>query len=215
MTNGIGFKRIMAYFIDLLIISFIASMLSKVNAINPNINEYEKTMKAYTAYSTELQESFGNTTVSPSDIITPEYKGFMYDLGYYGISFAVIEFSVIILYFTFFPLLFNGQTIGKKLMKKRIVNDDETAKVPFYKYLIRSLLIPMFTGFVLYTSLFKIINTFLLLGLNVDQYFKMNLIVTLIFCIYAYADIFVMFARNDKKSLHDLITKTSIIAIEK
>ena len=205
MTNGIGFKRIMAYFIDLLIISFIASMLSKVNAINPNINEYEKTMKAYTAYSTELQESFGNTTVSPSDIITPEYKGFMYDLGYYGISFAVIEFSVIILYFTFFPLLFNGQTIGKKLMKICWK----------FKYLIRSLLIPMFTGFVLYTSLFKIINTFLLLGLNVDQYFKMNLIVTLIFCIYAYADIFVMFARNDKKSLHDLITKTSIIAIEK
>ena len=74
MTNSIKFKRIVAYFIDLLIISLLVTLISNIKVLNPNRDKYNKTLKEYSAYNEELSESISNMeSITANDLITDEY----------------------------------------------------------------------------------------------------------------------------------------------
>ena len=134
----------------------------------------------------------------------------MHDLSYYSISYSIIEIVVIILYFTLFPLLFDGQTIGKKICKIKLSSDK--GKLTFGPLLIRVLFYPIFTNIILYTTLSNILTLFCVILFKGKIYFYSNLIISIIATIYSYIDI--LFMINKDVSIHEKLSHTKVELIK-
>ena len=69
-----------------------------------------------------------------------DYKDEIIELNYevykYRTYSSMFSATALILYFGVLPLVMNGQTLGKKIMKLRVVSNNEK-KLNFWKYLIR------------------------------------------------------------------------------
>jgi uncharacterized RDD family membrane protein YckC len=202
------FKRALSYFIDLLIISIIISLLSNIKAINPKYKEYRE---AYTKYSEALNEAVNSE--NKSLVIDKDMEKLMFEVSYYSISFTIIEFGVILLYFTFFPFFFGGQTIGKKILKLRIESTNEDKKPSFISYLLRALLLPMFSTGLFYCVITLVGNLICLVIFKEAHFMTINKIFMMSGIIWGYADTIYCLSRQDNKSLHDLITKTQVVEI--
>lgn len=202
-------KRILAYSVDLFIISLLVWMISSINVLNPNKDKYQKVYNEYVEY---YEANLSNTTIVPEDLINDEYAGYMHDLSYYSVSSIVIEVLVIILYFTLFPRFNNDQTVGKRLFKIKVISDNHK-RVPIWKYLIRALLIPIFANVLLYNSVATILNVGAIFIFKGIPYLYANLIITYAFNFYCYADILVSFVRKDNRSLHDILTRTRVVEL--
>lgn len=205
--NNIKIKRFTSYLIDLVIITIIVTLLGQIKFLNPYESKYENVAKEYETY---YKENFSDTqSISLKDLTNNKYLNFVHDLSLYSISYTIIEIVVIILYFTLFPLLFDGQTIGKKICKIKIINKDNKKKLGFINLFIRTLLYPIWTSIILYTTLSNILLLLSVIVFNGKVYFYINLIISIIFAIYSYVDIILLFVKD--KSLHDLVSKTNVI----
>ena len=211
MINSIKFKRIVAYFIDLLIISLLVTLISNIKALNPNRDKYNKTLKEYSAYNEELSESISNMeSITANDLITDEYVKYMYDLEYYGVSYRIIELAVVIIYFTVLPFYNKGRTFGKEFMKITVVNEDGS-KAYLWKHLIRALVIPIATNIILYSSFVTAFNIGLVFFMQPKGYFYANTIITFISTVLCYANIVFLLGSKKELALHDKILKTKVV----
>lgn len=205
--NNIKLKRFTAYLIDLIIISLLITLLGQIKFLNPFESKYENVAKEYETY---YEDNFSDTkSLSLNDLTDKKYLNLIHDLSYYSMSYTIIEIIVIISYFTLFPLFFNGQTIGKKICKIKIVNNIEKNKLSFINLLIRTILYPIWTSIILYTTLSNIILLLSVIFFKGIVYFYTNLIISIVFAIYSYIDVIMLFAKD--KSLHDLISNTKVI----
>ena len=210
--DNLKIKRIIAYFIDLIIVLLIISLLSNINFLNPLQSKYDKVYKEFSQYYDEIIESISNTTtIDTENIIDDVYVHYIYKLQIYGISYTLISVVVTLLYFTCFPKFNDNRTIGKHLMKLKLVNSDNSDNVSIFKYLFRTLVLPISASPVLYFKLTNIINIALLLIKSKMIYFYLYSAISMISCILCYADILFMLSRKDNRALHDIITKTKVI----
>ena len=177
-----------------------------------------KSNKAYEKYTEFYEENFSeNTTIDYDTLKSPEYLDIMHDLSYYSISYSIIEIVVTILYFTLFPLLFDGQTIGKKICKIKLSSDK--GKLTFGSLLIRVLFYPFFTihmnicsNIILYTTLSNILTLLCVILFKGKIYFYSNLIISIIATIYSYIDI--LFMINKDVSIHEKLSHTKVELIK-
>ena len=168
--KDIKIKRICAYVIDIFIVLILVTLLSQINVLNPYKKKYDKAYEKYTEF---YEENFSeNTTIDYDTLKSPEYLDIMHDLSYYSISYSIIEIVVTILYFTLFPLLFYGQTIGKKICKIKLSSDK--GKLTFGSLLIRVLFYPIFTNIILYTTLSNILTLLCVILFKGKIYFYSN-----------------------------------------
>ena len=114
------------------------------------------------------------------------------------------------LYFTLFPLLFDGQTIGKKICKIKLSSDK--GKLTFRSLLIRVLFYPIFTNIILYTTLSNILTLVCVILFKGKIYFYSNLIISIIATIYSYIDI--LFMINKDVSIHEKLSHTKVELIK-
>ena len=114
-------KRLFAFIIDILIISLIASALSKVRFINPRIDEYNE---IYDGYAELVLGTNENGEQLSSLLEDDKLRDLTYDLTYYGIYMNIITLVVTASYFVGFQYFTKGQTLGKKLFKIQIVSRD-------------------------------------------------------------------------------------------
>ena len=205
--NNIKIKRLMAYLIDILVISLLVSLIASIKGLNPYEEEYKKSYEQYV----ELSKSLENVTELTKSQ-TNEYFKIMYDITYYNIPILAIESLVILLYFTLFPTFNNGQTIGKRLFKIKVVSKDGE-KVGIKTHLIRSLLVPIWTNIILYTNILNIIIILLAYILKSSTFVYVFSTIEMIICIYCYVDVFMSIKNEDGKMLHDKITKSKVIEI--
>ena len=192
--NNIKIKRFTSYLIDLVIITIIVTLLGQIKFLNPYESKYENVAKEYETY---YKENFSDTqSISLKDLTNNKYLNFVHDLSLYSISYTIIEIVVIILYFTLFPLLFDGQTIGKKICKIKIINKDNKKKLGFINLFIRTLFYPIWTSIILYTTLSNILLLLSVIVFNGKVYFYINLVISIIFAIYSYVDIILLFVKD-------------------
>ena len=125
-------KRACAYIIDLMLILIISSLFAGIEALNPNEEKYEET---YNQYKTMISNASDINSINNEEVIN-----ITYDMSKYGISIEIINLVVTVLYFVVFQYLNNGNTLGKTLMKIKVVSKDGK-KIKFYQILLRSLII--------------------------------------------------------------------------
>lgn len=189
------FPRLVAYIIDVILVSIICSGIMFFIPENKN---YDKYMKEYEKIQTDF--------MIENKITAEEYFNksldVVYDIDYNNVLPIIIEVVLIILYFVVFQFYNKGQTFGKKLMKLRVISvkDEELTlnQVAYRALIINSILINIL-----------MLGSLLFLGRN--YYFYANTTLQFIAVIIEFTTLMMILFRKDGRGLHDVIAGTKVI----
>ena len=195
-------KRIIAYFIDILIVSIVVTPFINIKAINPYIDDYNKYYEEYT----KLIEDANNGDI---DTNSDEYKDQVIDLNYKIAEYKVINSSIsvvsLIVYFVIIQYFLKGQTIGKKILKLRVVSNKDK-ELNIGHYFVRSL--------ILNNIIFSII---LIVGVYIfgkNGYYNLSMVVSYLQLLVMSVIILMVVLRRDNRGLHDFVAGTKVISTE-
>jgi len=193
MKKATFIQRLCAYLLDAIIVLLISSIVSvgfsnkKVETLQEDL---EETIEQYVEGKISMEE-YTNTT---NDIT--------YEIQKSSITVSIATLIISIGYYIVFQFLNKGRTIGKKIMKLKIVNQEE--KEPsLLQIIIRTII----TNEIL--SNLIIITTILLLSKKV--YTDIYYIIVSITYIFIIISALMILYRNDKLGLHDMISKTKVM----
>ena len=125
-----------------------------------------------------------------------------YDITRQSGLFMIIEIVVYILYFVVLQFKFNGQTLGKKIMKIRIVKEDKTT-LEMNDIIFRSLLInSIFLNMVLLCIAFFF---------NKDIYLYSNYFLILVQYLFVFLSVIFIVTKGQRQGLHDMIAHTIVV----
>ena len=189
------YKRVIAYFIDIMIVSALSSILSlalpKNDTYKTKMDELSKTM-----------EKFQNKEID-KDEWTKAYEDISYDISKASISSSIIIIVVSVGYFVLFNYYNDGQTLGKKIMKLKIVSSNGNP-LTINNYVLRSLIINSVLSQLISALLLCVLSkdNYLLYGSNAVSALSLISAISFVFAIY----------RSDGRGLHDLISNTVVIS---
>ena len=188
------FPRLVAYIIDIMLVSIVCTGILMVIPENKN---YDKYMKEYE----QIQTDFIEEKIDSEEYFNKSMD-VVYDIDYSNVFSMITEVVLIILYFIVFQFYNKGQTFGKKLMKLRVVStkgDNLTLNQVAYRALIiNSILINIL-----------ILGSLLFLGR--DYYYYASLVLQVIGSIIIVVTLMMIFFRKDGRGLHDVIAGTKVI----
>lgn len=190
--------RCIAHIIDIIIIVTISALFMLIIPTNHNIEELQKE-------SSELQKKYIAKDISSSEYIE-QSKAITYDYQKANVPFAIIDIVLSIGYFVIFQYRNNGQTFGKKLMKVKIVSvNDEELTLNYFVY--RALL--------LQSILVNLILIGAVLFISKNYYFYTDMTLTTIQSLLIIITVGMVLFREDGRGIHDMISKTKVVMIEK
>lgn len=189
-------KRIIAFVIDIVIVSLVVSLINLL-PLDPYKDKYKD---AYEKYNEVVQKS----TEDEKNDYKDEIIELNYEVYKYRTYSSMFSATALILYFGVLPLVMNGQTLGKKIMKLRVVSNNEK-KLNFWKYLIRIVILNN-----IWLSLINVGAVYVVSG--VKFYYVTYVISMLSSLIYMLNLIMVMF-RKDNRGLHDMVAGTKVILV--
>lgn len=197
--NKTIFKRLLAYIIDIVIVTIIVSAISLI----PKVGSSTKSYQEYTDKINNIYEKYQN-----KEITDEEYNKSLIDLTYKmdkeSITYTITSFACLTLYFVVFQYLNKGQTIGKKILKIKVEPNDNN-KLTIFSYFIRSLIINN-----LFATFINIICVFLL---SKNIYYTVSNGISNIGSIMLYASVMCAILRPDGRTLHDVLSKSKVIDI--
>ena len=189
-----SYKRILAYILDVIIITIISEFITM---IVPQSETYQAKSEEYI----QLLKDYSQQKISKDEYLEQVNES-LYILNKESVSVTIITIALSIGYFAISAYYMKGQTVGKKLMHIKIVSDDE--REPSLKqYLIRSLFMN--------SILSNILGVIALLALQKTLYLKVNDVIVYFFISFSIVDVSMILFRKDRRGLHDLIAKTSVI----
>lgn len=178
--------------------------------------ELDNLKNDYAYFGTEFDVLNDKTEVTQEDIdglkesIANSYNDQFYDINYSleknMMIYNVIYIVMIIIYFGLLPIFTNGQTIGKRLLRLKVVTKDGK-DAGFVRYTVRSL--------ILYQSVFTIIQMILVGTLSVDNYYTAIDFVTIARDLVYYVILFMVMVRIDGRGLHDFIAGTKVVMLDR
>ena len=192
----VSYKRILAYLIDILIVTCIATILTMFIPVS---EEYVNQMN-------ELNEVLED--YSSGDILETEYLEKFNDISYIvnkeSVQVSVVSVVLSIIYFVVLAYYMNGQTLGKKITRIKVVSSN-SKKLTMNNYLIRSLLVD--------SILINTISIVTILFLEKSSYLKVYDVISTIFgAVYVIIFAMILF-RQDGRGLHDLLANTKVISL--
>lgn len=193
-------RRVLAFIIDILIVSFISSAIASIKFINPTLDKYNESYDQYEKYINE------NLTPEEAQNImnSEEYQNLTYNLNYNGRYTSLITLIVSFLYFVVFQYYTKGYTGGKKLLNIKVESEEKELK--FYQLLLRSLIVnSLFT-----TTLSLVAISFL----SKASYTNVELFIEILDMGLLFLSFGMMLYRQDGRGLHDLIAKTKVVYVE-
>ena len=211
--RSIKYKRFSAIFLDLLLLSFLTSLLFNNSISNPRYNDYQNYSKEYTELITNINIGDYN---SPDKVV--EFKDKVSTLLYntqkanlfYYIWFVVLS----ILYFVIFQYSTGGKTLGKKLYGLKVVDSENKKKISLSRLIGRTLFtgeLFLFDGIV-FTCILNIIGILLINDSNI--YFYYNALINLIGIIFEIVFIVTFFKNKNNETIADKVFKTKVIDIK-
>ena len=189
-----AFPRVLAFVIDFMIVTLLSSFVLSIVPQNKNyavyLEEYQK-----------IQADFLARDIDPEEYVNKSVD-VIYDIDYSNVLPMIVEVVILILYYIVFQFYNKGQTIGKKLLKIRILSSDYK-EVTMNQLIVRSLVVPAIASKML------IIAMVLFMGKNIYYYasFTVQGIQMAVFIIY----IFMIMYSKTGRGIHDRLAKTTVI----
>lgn len=214
---GLIRNRISAFLIDMVLVFAISLSLSNLSYLNPYIDNYATSSKEFQEVYSEYLTTLTPDTSGKLDI-NETYK-FMYEkliplqmkVEKYNIFYILWYLIIYFLYFVLFAYYTEGQTLGKKLFRIKVVDKDDS-KVSFKKLLIRSI----FNGssLVMGLNLLCIIKIFLSFITNIQLYYYSYFIFELLAFGFEVSLVIVFLVKKGYTSTADLLAKTKVIEVK-
>lgn len=212
-------KRFVAYAIDILIVSLISSLITSNTLINKDFKkymdtyeEYEKIVDKYEVDKGALDDALEYEAITDdeyevkleklNDSFDKDNVNYNYKLIKLSIIATIISMLAILLYFVVIQYYFNGQTLGKKIMKLRVVSNSDK-KLNILNYLIRSL--------ILNSVLINTLSIIMVLVLSKSNYLIYNEIIYVVNYAIEMAIIFMMGFTKDNRGLQDYAANTKVV----
>ena len=196
MNNGKPkiYKRFIAYFIDILVVTLLAGLLTVIFTDTTKYNNTNKEVLEVTQQMLKDQEH--------ADDYIPRLRELNYDLSVNSINVTIITVIISIIYFVIMPYYCHGITLGKYITKVRITsaNDNE---LTIFNYLLRSLIIN--------NILSNIVSIAITYSLSKNDFIKYSDKVSNVFTILLIATLIFMMYREDGRGLHDLLGNTKVV----
>lgn len=192
------FRRISAYFLDIIIVGLLVSIV--VSIILPT-NDATKLREELSIVSNDLVK--GNIT---SGVYLNRVLEITHDIGYQMLGYDIMQFTFYVLYFIVFQAKNKGQTIGKKIMRIRIVSSKGN-NITMDEYVKRSLIIN--------SLLLAMVSLVGILIFNDTNYFSLIVFVGILQLIIIVISSLMVFYRRDGRGLQDLFANTKVILDKK
>ncbi len=189
-------KRIVAYIIDLLIILFAIAIIVNVKEKDQKVMQLRNDLNIVNELQAngelKFSEYFDRWTVINAQIDQE------------CVIYSIFNILLMLVYFVLLPYVWNGQTVGKKIMRIKVVSNNEK-KVTIVAYLIRNMVMNGLTQMIL-TLLFLYL-------LPSSMYFIFSSILTFIQLILVMISIFMILYKRDKRGLHDILSGTKVVVV--
>lgn len=212
-------KRFVAYAIDILLISAVSSLITSNSYINKDFKKYMNVSEEYETFydnyeeSVEaLDEALEYETITKDEYdsklanINKEFDEKNIDYNYLLIKLSVVPTIIsilfILLYFVVIQYYLNGQTIGKRIMKLRVVSNNGK-KLNILNYLLRSL--------ILNSVFINVLTVIFVLTLSKRGYLIYNEIIYVVNYVIEMAIIFMMCFDKNNKGLQDYVANTKVV----
>ena len=192
--NALFLQRLMAYIIDVLLISFAVSLLSlpfyDTEGIQKLDSANQKIMNKYMDKKIDVKSYFSESSEINYEIARK--SGVIY----------LFELVLSIIYFVVYQFYNDGETLGKKVMHIKVVKNDES-ELTINDLIYRSLII---------NSIFiNIIILSLIIFASSNVYFYGALTIQFIqYAVVIISAFMVMFSKSSR-GLHDLVANTKVI----
>lgn len=193
-------KRLLAYVIDILLVGFIASAVSSIEVINPYYDNY---IEAYEKYSKEM-DSLNEDNVFDK-IKSEEFVLDYQNVLKYGVYSSVISITCYILYFGGFQKWNKNQTVGKKLMRLKVVNKNNKDDVRLWQYILRTIIV--------YNLLFNSLSVVVSYMFKGNLFFTTSIITSIIGYVITYVGYIMILFRKDGCGLHDFVSGTKVVEV--
>ncbi len=187
-------KRIIAFVIDIVIVSLVVSLLNYL-PIDPYKDKYQEKYKEYT-------ELIQKNTEEGSQEFKDEIIEVNYEVYKYRTYSSIISAGALILYFGVLQLVLDGQTLGKKIMKIRVVSNKDK-KLNFWSYLIRIVVLNN-----IWLSLLNVGAVYVVSGV---KFYYVTYVIGMISSLMYMLNLIMIMFRNDNRGLHDMIAGTKVI----
>ena len=189
------FQRVGAFLFDMIIISFLSSLLASPFIDSNKIQDLD-------SHYTEVIQDFVAEKISFNEY-TAEIVNVQYELVRTNGLVNITGICLSLLYFIVLPLYYNGQTFGKRIMKIKIVStsgDLNANQLIFRSFLANSILL----------DLLSII--FVMLASRSTYFYCVGLLSFTQYCMMV-ASFFMIIIGKEGLSIHDYLVHTKVIKV--
>lgn len=186
-------ERLFAYVIDTFIVAIIISIIS----VGFSTTRIEKLNDE----ASELSTSYIDGEISSEECIG-EYVDIYYDLANASVVSNVVYLVVCVGYFVCFQYLNGGASIGKKLMRIRVVSNNK-GDVSFLQMVIRTSIVNEIIPMLLMILLVFVSNGF--------TFFACYSIIGFAYNLFVITCVVMILCRKDMLALHDVMSRSMVI----
>lgn len=186
-------QRLVAFMIDVMIVSMIVSVISYPFRDFEKVENTEKE-------ASQLMEKYMYSEIDIEDFIS-QYVDIYYQMARDNGFVSLLSIFVGICYYVVYQIYHKGQTVGKKLMKIRIVSDQ--GDLFMNQMIMRSFL----ANFIL----INLVSFLLMLFSSKYTYFYSSGVLELIQYIIVFISVFMIVFRKDGCAVHDLLVQTKVV----
>lgn len=178
------------------------------NSLIENHEKYVDTLNEYYMDGKLTEKNYDKLNKKIDKEYNREYKKVYYKIEQNSVLYFVIYLVIVFTYFVGFNKYTNGQTLGKKLTKLRIINSkDENENVPVWSYVVRAL--------ILYQPIYYIIKLVGVSLMDMNMYYT---ITSFFYDIQYYLEMLIVImvmVRIDGRGPHDLLARTRVVLYDR
>ncbi|MBQ6134874.1 MAG: RDD family protein [Bacilli bacterium] len=186
-------QRLVAFILDAILVSTLSSLIATPFVDTDKITRLEKQTR-------EVFEKYKEKDTPVEEFIS-EYYHVYYQMSRSSGIITLIDIFVAVLYFVVYQTCMNGQTIGKKLMKIRVVPD--SGELSYNQMIFRS--------FISNSILIDIILFIFMLFAEKDLFFYVSVIFEGLQYIIILLSVFMIMNSKDGCAIHDRIVHTKVL----
>lgn len=188
-------KRFLAYLIDFLIFMIVTTMIV---GLIPSSNKQQELNEQLL----KIENSYIENEITIEEYFK-EYSNILPNYDKENILLNICNLIFIIGYFVIIPVINDGQTIGKKILKIKILKKEGNLTIK--DMIIRNFVTTSLLSLMLSSTIIYLISG--------KYYFIFTLIINFLQLLLVIISIFMIIYRKDKSGVHDLITNTSVVEV--
>ena len=190
------FPRFVAYIIDIVLIFVLSAVLLGSIPTNKNHERYVEEYK-------QIQQDYKDKKIKEKEYVNKS-KDIVYDIDYTNSIVALGQIAILIGYFVILQYFLKGQTIGKKIMKIKVISVKD-GDLNLNQLTLRSLIAN--------SILVNLLLVIAVLFIGRDYYYYASMILQFLDSAIIMAIILMIIFKKDKRGLHDILTGTKVVSV--